>query len=389
MDKINIGVFFGGKSPEHDVSIITGELIISELKKMDYKVTPIYLSKEGSWHIGQELGALKFFKEKNSADSFKKLNKFYLDLEKSNGKIIFKEKGWLAKEICIDLAFPAFHGANGEDGTIQGLFEIVNIPYVGCDVASSAIAMDKILTKLFYKSLNIPTTDFYHFTKTEWENDKAKIISDIEAILKYPLFVKPPKLGSSIGISKVNNKKELEFAIEVALHYGERVLVENGVENLMDVTCCLVGNENPIASLLQESVFASDLFNFQDKYLEDGGAQFGNSQSSLVIPARLDEKITESIINTAKIIYKTIGCSGIARIDFLYNKATQEIFANEINPMPGTVYHHLWKASGLELNELLNKLIGFAQDRQAQKEKITHTFESDILKMANSLKLKK
>lgn len=389
MNKINIGVFFGGKSPEHDISIITGELIISELKKMNYTVTPVYLSKEGNWHIGEKLGALKFFKEKNSADSLKKLNNFYLDLKKSNGKIIFKGKGLLAKEICIDLAFPAFHGANGEDGTIQGLFEIVNIPYVGCDVASSAIAMDKILTKLFYKSLNILTTDFYYFTKIDWGNNKEKVISTIEHNLKYPLFVKPPKLGSSIGISKINDKKELEFAIEVALHYGELVLVENGVENLMDVTCCLIGNENPVASLLQESVFASDLFNFQDKYLEDGGAQFGNSQSSLVIPARLDEKTSEAIRNTAKTIYKNIGCSGIARIDFLYNKSTEEIYANEINPMPGTVYHHLWKASGLELNELLNKLVGFAQDKQAQKEKITHTFASDLLKMANSLKLKK
>ncbi|MEI7426210.1 MAG: D-alanine--D-alanine ligase family protein [Candidatus Moraniibacteriota bacterium] len=385
---MNIGVFFGGKSPEHDVSIITGQLVISELKKMQHNVVPIYLGKNGEWHIDNELGQLNFFQDKNKTKKLLEFSQFNLDLQKAQGKLVFQKKGLLGKVIEIDLAFPAFHGSNGEDGTIQGLFELFNVPYVGCDVPSSAIAFDKILTKTYYKSTDVPTTNFMFFDRHDWERDKTKIILEIKNSLHYPLFVKPPKLGSSIGISKVKDEKELELAIEVALHYGEKVLVEDGVENLMDITCCLVGNEDPVASLIQESVFESELFDFKEKYLKDGGAQLGNAKDSLIIPARLDNETTENIQAMAKKIYLGIGASGIARIDFLYDKKMQKVFANEINPMPGTVYHHLWKASGLELNQLLKKLLDFAKEKQQAKNKIKYTFDSDMLSFANSVKLR-
>jgi D-alanine-D-alanine ligase len=385
---MNIGVFFGGKSPEHDVSTITGQLVISELRKMKHNVVPIYLSKNGEWHVSEELGTLKFFQDKEKEKKLLEFSKVSLDLEKSQGKLVFQKKGFLGKTIEVDLAFPAFHGSNGEDGTVQGMFEFFNVPYVGCDVASSAIAYDKILTKTYYKSLEIPTTNFIFFDKNDWGKDGAKIISNIKNTLRYPLFVKPPKLGSSIGISKAKDEKELELAIEVALHYGERVLVEDGVENLMDITCCVIGNENPKTSLIQESVFESELFDFKEKYLMDGGAQLGNATNSLVIPARLDEDTTKNVQDLAKKIYSGVGASGIARVDFLYDKVAKKVFANEINPMPGTVYHHLWKASGLELNALLQKLIDFALSRHSEKNKFKYTFDSDIMSFANSVKLK-
>lgn len=385
---MNIGVFFGGKSPEHDISIITGQLVISELKKMKHSVVPIYLGKNGEWHISQELGKLKFFQDKEREKKLLEFSKVSLDLEKSQGKLVFQKKGFLGKAVEIDLAFPAFHGSNGEDGTIQGLFELLGVPYVGCDVASSAIAYDKILTKTYYKSMEIPTVDFVFFRKSDWEKNRTEIISNIKKNLHYPLFVKPPKLGSSIGISKAKDEKELEFAIEVALHYGERVLVEDGVENLMDITCCVIGNENPKASLIQESVFESELFDFKEKYLVDGGAQLGNATGSLIIPARLDEEMTKNIQELARKIYLGVGASGIARVDFLYDKEAKKVFANEINPMPGTVYHHLWKASGLELSALLEKLIDFAKERHKEKDKFKYTFDSDMLSFANSVKLK-
>jgi D-alanine-D-alanine ligase len=386
---MKIGVFFGGKSPEHDVSIITGELVISELKKMGHEVVPIYLGKNSEWYINKRLGELKFFQEKDKEELLKDFEKFSLDLIQSRKKIVFRKKGIISSEtVSIDLAFPAFHGSNGEDGTVQGMFEFFNIPYVGCDVASSAIAFDKILTKKYYQSNDIPTTKFIYFDKRDWQEKKEKIISDIKRNLGYPLFVKPPKLGSSIGISKAKDDKELEFGIEVAFHYGERVLVEEAVENPMDVTCCIIGNDYPQASLLQESVFESDLFDFEEKYLKDGGTQLGNAQSGLMIPARLDDETTKNIQEMAKNIYKTVGCSGIARVDFLYDKVAGKVYANEINPMPGTVYHHLWKASGIELAELLKRLIEFAKEKHESKSKIQYTFESNILKHANSIKLK-
>jgi len=385
---MNIGVFFGGKSPEHDVSIITGQLVISELKKTAHNVVPVYSGKNGEWYVSQELGTLKFFQDTEKDRKLLEFSRVFLDLEKSQGKLVFQKKGLLGKVIEIDLAFPAFHGSNGEDGTIQGLFELFNVPYVGCDVPSSAIAFDKILTKTYYKSTGISTANFMFFGKKDWDKNREEIITNIKNTLRYPLFVKPPTLGSSIGISKAKDDKELEFAIEVALHYGEKVLVEEGVENLMDITCCVIGNEKLEASLIQESVFQSELFDFKEKYLVDGGAQLGNATDSLVIPARLDAETTGNVQELAKKIYLGVGASGIARVDFLYDKITKKVFANEINPMPGTVYHHLWKASGLPLDALLKKLIDFAKERHEEKNKFKYTFDSDMMSFANSVKLK-
>ena len=259
---MNIGVFFGGKSPEHDVSIVTGELVMSELLKMGRRVTPIYLGKNGEWYVDEQLGKLKFFQDSKKEDKLKNFERYALNLKESRGKIVLEKMGFLSKKIVIDVACPCFHGSNGEDGTIQGLFEILNVPYVGCDVSSSAVAFDKILTKLLYKSLNVPTTKFIHFNSGDWAKNKNKIIKNIKSDLCFPLFVKPPRLGSSIGITRAKDEKELELGIELALHYGEKVLVEDGVENLADITCCVIGNDELTASLVQESIFESELFDF-------------------------------------------------------------------------------------------------------------------------------
>lgn len=386
---MNIGVFFGSRSPEHDISIITGQFIISGLRDLGYQVVPVYLSKKGEWLLGEELGTLKTFTDPEIKIDLKKFGKYYLDLEGSIGKLVFKKKGTFGKSMAIDLAFPAFHGTNGEDGTIQGLFEIFDLPYVGCDVTSSAIAMDKVLTKQLYEHHHIPTTKFIYFTRTEWVKNKEILCEQIRKEFEGAVFVKPARLGSSIGIAKVtdNSRKDLEYRIEVALHYDEKVLVEEAVENLMDVTCCVMGNEQPIPSFLQESVFDSELFDFEEKYLKEGGTQLGKAQNKLVIPARLDAKISWEIQDMAVKIFKLFGCSGITRVDFLYDNKTGKYFANELNPLPGTLYHHLWKASGINLGELLQKLIGFAKERSEMRHKVTSTFESDLLKITNSQKL--
>ncbi len=381
-----IGVFFGSRNPEHDVSIITGQLIISGLKKLNYSVVPVYLDKQGRWYIGEQFGHLKQFSDPSSSFSDKD-TRWVLDMEKSVGKLVFNKKGFGGKKVEIDLAFPAFHGQNGEDGTFQGLCELLEVPYVGCDVASSAITMDKVITKLLYKAAGVPGTDSVFFMKGEWETNKKGIMTNIMEHLNLPVIIKPARLGSSIGISIAKTEKDLEFGIEVALHYDEKVLVEVCIVNLMDVTCCVIGNELPIPSLLQESIFAKDLFSYEDKYLEGGGAQLGNAKNSIMIPARLDVQTTKRIQDMAVQVYKLIGCSGIARVDFLYDTETKEIYANEVNPLPGTIYHHLWKKSGIELSELLTKLIGYAEERHEKKKAYTHIFKSDLLKYANSVKL--
>lgn len=379
-----IGVFFGSRSPEHDVSILTGQLIIFGLKKCGYNVIPVYIDKKGKWYSDSRLASMKFFTQ-NPTDLEKKLSAFNIDFNKSSGKIV-KQSGFLKGNAVLDIAFPAFHGQNGEDGTFQGLCEMLNVPYVGCDVTSSALTMDKVLTKMIYKANNIPTVDFVYFNLNEWRVDKKNVIQKIKP-LNFPVIIKPARLGSSIGISKAKNQKELEFAIKVALHYDEKVIVEKAIDDLMDVTCCLIGNDDPIPSLLQESVFSSGFFSYEDKYLKGGGAQTGNATQSIIIPARLDKKTTKEIQDAAVKAYKVIGCSGIARVDFLYDKKTKHWYANEVNTLPGTLYHHLWKASGVPFEELLKKLIGFAEEKYQKKKQITYTFNSNILTQASSNKL--
>lgn len=388
MKNKTIGVFFGSRSPEHDISIITGQLVISGLKGMGYNVVPVYISKMGEWLLGDELGQLNFFTDPTRRIDVSKFGKYYLDLEKSKGRIVFSKKGLGKAEVSIDLAFPALHGSYGEDGTLQGLFEMFDLPYVGCDVASSALAMDKVSTKLVYIAKGIPTTKFLHFESEVWEKDKGEILARLESELRWPVFVKPARLGSSIGMAKAKTKEDLEFAVEVALHYDGKFLVEESVEDVMDVTCCVVGNENPTASLLQESVFAgSEYFSYEEKYLKEGGAQLGKAQSHIVIPARLDERTTEELRAAALSIYKIFGCSGIARIDFLYDKKTKKYYANEINPMPGTLYHDLWRKSGAPLPQLLENLLDLALRKHESKKKLVRVFESEILRNAAREKL--
>ncbi|MBI5530714.1 MAG: D-alanine--D-alanine ligase [Candidatus Doudnabacteria bacterium] len=383
-----IGVFFGSRSPEHDVSIITAQLIISGLKGLEYNVVPVYITKQGKWMLGEGLDNLKQFTEDGKKiDEQKNLSEYFLDMEESFGKLVFKKKGLMGKSVEIDLAFPAFHGSYGEDGTIQGMFEMLGVPYVGCNVPASAIAMDKAFTKQIMLASGIPTTKFVVFEKQDWETNREIETQRIRE-LAWPVFVKPVHLGSSIGIGKARDEKELQQKVEVAFYYDNKVLVEEAVNEIMDVTCCVIGNETLTASLLQESLYNKDMFDFDEKYLKDGGAQTGNAQNSLVIPARLDEQATTAIQDCAKQVYKALGCSGIARVDFLFDKQSKKFFANEVNPLPGTLYHHLWKASGLEFPELLRKLISFAEEKAKEKKEINYTFESSLLTSLKGSKIK-
>jgi len=374
-----IGVFFGSRSPEHDVSIITAHLVISGLKSIGYEVVPVYIGKSGEWYIHDELGEIDFFKDPLYEPKLKSHGGWTLSLTSNKGKMTFVKGGVFKKTTIIDIAFPTFHGRNGEDGTIQGLFELIGVPYVGCGVLSSALAMNKVMTKEFYEHAGIPTTDFVSFKRDSWSLHKEDIKKEINA-LHYPLFVKPSRTGSSIGISKVKDEKDLEVAIEVAFHYDNEILVEEGVENVRDLTCAVIGHSTIEVSLVQESMYSSDLFSYEDKYIRDGGAQTGKDTKSVSIPPKnIDEKVLEKIQLMSKSIYDRFGCSGIARIDFLYNDETKKVYANEINTLPGTLYHHLWKESGINLSSLLEKLLLGAKEKSKEDARITSSFSSSIL----------
>lgn len=387
---MKIGVFFGSRSPEHDVSIITGTLVYKQISMLGYDVEAVYIDKDGKWFIGESFGDLKFYQNEELKKGFKS-KEYNLNLNKSIGRLVFESKTFFKKEEkIIDLVFPTFHGMHGEDGTFQGICEIFNVPYVGCNVLSSAIAMDKIITKLFYQRFNIPTTKFIHFNLSEWEKSKDEILNNISENLVLPLFVKPSKLGSSIGISKIKHLEDLQNGIEVALSYDTSVIVEEGIEDVLDLTVAVRQKENGEveSSEIQESKFSDDFFSYQDKYINEGGSQTGNAEKKIVIPANLRSETTQEIKKTAEEIFLKFGCSGIARVDFLYSKVYDKFYVNEINTMPGTLYHHLWKKSGVTFETLVSDLIKVALKKYKEKNSVKYIFDSEILSKSASMKSK-
>ena len=269
-----IGVFFGGQSPEHEISIITGEFIIAELKKMGLTAAAVYVDRSGTWYCDEKIAKLAFFKEEYDQE-LKDLPEYYLNLGQSECKLALQQKGIFGiGKIDIDYIFPAFHGLYGEDGTVQGLAEFFQVPYAGCGIYASAIAVDKVLTKGALKALNIPTTDFLVVQKQEYGKSADAIEKQIQDTLGLPVFVKPARSGSSIGITKVKKQGDLRDALNLALYYDPKIIVEKSVENIVDVTCAVLSDGEEIhLSEVQESLFQSDLFDYSVKYLEDGGAQ--------------------------------------------------------------------------------------------------------------------
>ncbi len=384
--KSKVGVFFGSRTPEHDVSIISAQLVIKGLKKSGYEVVPVYIDREGLWYVSDELGDISFFKNEDHIDNLRKHGgwKVYAD---TSEKMTLEKGGLFSKKVEIDVAFPVFHGEFGEDGTIQGMFEMLGVPYVGCGVASSSISMDKELTKELYTAQEIKTAPYTAVTKAKWEAHKDAILSHVDSI-GLPVFVKPARAGSSIGITKVDNTNDLETAIEVAFHYDSKVLIERAVDNLVDLTCAVREADMGLeASFVQQSLYTEGLFSYEDKYINDGGTQTGTNEKGFVIPADIPSDITEKTQQISKDIFNMLGCEGMARVDFLYNKESGELFANEVNTIPGTLYHHLWKESGVELKTLLDDLISQAFRSHKERKRITRTFKSSILSSANENKL--
>lgn len=383
-----IGVFFGGKSPEHDISIITGEFIIAKLKKLGFKVEGIYVDKEGRWYASPEVSELKFFKEDYNS-KLSKLEEFGLDLASPKGTLVLNSnKTFGGKSFKIDFAFPAFHGLYGEDGSAQGMFEFFDLPYAGCGIYTSSVAVDKAFTKKFLVANGITTPNFETLEKKNWKKNKTEVLAHVVSKLKFPIFAKPARSGSSIGISKADNQSELEGAIDLAFHYDPKVIVEEGVENLVDVTCALLSDGNElVASAVQQSIFEKGFLSYKDKYLDNGGTQTGAASNKLVIPADISEELKNKIQSISKKIFELISANGTMRVDFLHNKVSGELFVNELNTLPGTLYHHLWEKSGISIDEVLKRMITAGLSRADETASLSSDFESNVLNEANSMKL--
>jgi D-alanine-D-alanine ligase len=293
--------------------------------------------------------------------------------------------GMFSKSQKIDIVFPSMHGTYGEDGSLMGLLRMANIPFVGCDIFASAVAMDKVLTKQVVAAEGMPVVPYVWFTRSQWEEAKEQLLVDIIK-LQWPLFVKPVHLGSSIGMSKVNNENELENAIEVALHYDTKVLVEESIEPLIEVTLPIMGNDDIRTAEVERPLNKTQFFDFNDKYLSGGTKGSGVNTQYSEIPAQIGEELTKQVKVLGTRVYRTLGCAGIARIDFLIHADTKKIFVNEVNTLPGSLYHHNWKKAGISNIELVTDLIRFAEERFAAQKDTTYTFNSDILSKVGGAK---
>jgi D-alanine-D-alanine ligase len=382
-----IAVIFGGRSTEHDVSIVTA--LASVIKPLEltkqYEIEPIYIAKDGSWYWDQKLKDIDLYQSGEIEEFMRKAPKTHLLFD--DGLTLVKSSQFAGRKQYkkIDVVFPAMHGTHGEDGELMGILEMANVPYVGCGVAASAVSMDKVLSKQVTQSANIASTPWMWFYANDLGRDHSKILKEIEK-LQYPLFVKPAHLGSSIGITRVTEKSQLMNALEVAAHYDDRVIVEQGVANLVEVTLPIMGNEEPIAATLEQPMLhAEDFFDFETKYMQGGkkGGQKSGKQGAQgysKIPADLPEDLYDQAIQVGLDVYKTIGCSGISRVDMLVDTKAKKVMFNEINPLPGDLYRHNWQQSGVSTTELVTKLVDYAQARWQARQKLATAFSTNYLK---------
>lgn len=379
MNKKTIAVVFGSRSAEHDVSIVTAiNAVIEPLEvQAEYDVLPVYIAKNGTWYSDQKLKDINFYAQ---GDLDKKLSQLKpIELRFEDGLWLVKP-GFGGGKTKIDVVFPATHGTYGEDGSLMGLLRMANVPFVGCDLFASAVAMDKVLTKMVVEHQGLPTPKFVWFTQADYHDDPKACLARAKG-LKTPLFVKPTHLGSSIAISRVEKQTDLANAVEVALHYDHAVLIEEQVNNLKEVTVPVIGNEHPRAALVEAALNKSaDFFDFDTKYMQQNKGKAKTSKSSYSeLPAELPKALYEQAEATALAAYRAIQAEGTARIDLLIDMKTKKVYVNEINPLPGSLYKHNWQAAGVSPRQLTEELIELAEDRHAKQAQTQTVFDTNYL----------
>src|SRR5450759_3204851 len=363
--KTKIGVLYGGRSGEHNVSLCSAASVVYALDQNKYEVIAIGIDRDGRWYV-QDKPEIIPDKDFGQILSLKKRGKWLVNHFEQENKLHIYNIENKNEEVIVDIVFPVLHGTFGEDGTLQGLLELAMVPYVGADVTGSAVGMDKDIAKRLLKEAGIPVVPSVTINKQQWQ-DNAKLISqNALGKLGLPVFVKPVCTGSSVGIKKVKEKELLGKAMDFAFQFDARVMIEKAI-NCREIECAVLGNENPAASVLGEIIPNHEFYSYEAKYLDPNGA-------TLKIPATIDTALAEIIRKTAVEGYIALGCSSIARVDFFLDKKTNEFYLNEINTIPGftsiSMYPKLWEATGLKYSDLLDKLITLALKRHQKKLEI-------------------
>ena len=395
MEKLRVGILFGGRSGEHEVSLLSAASVLNAIDKDKYEVVPIGITKDGRWltaeHAENLLTGKLVLEPRNlrAGDPENTTSAAVLargeavvvppePVHRQTGLVPFQTDASMMRRasdraINVDVIFPVLHGTFGEDGTIQGLLELADIPYVGAGVLGSAAGMDKDIMKSLFIAAKIPIVKHVTILRSSWESDPKKVQKKVESKLTYPVFVKPANLGSSVGISKAHNRKELGPAIEEAAKFDRKIVIEQGVggkkEKAREIECSVLGNDEPVASVPGEIVPGKEFYDYTAKYVDEG--------SQLIIPAKLTKAETKKVQELAVAAFQAVDCSGLARVDFLMDPKTRKIFLNEINTMPGftsiSMYPKLWAASGLDYADLIDRLIQLGIERHEDKKKNQYT----------------
>lgn len=383
-----VAVVFGGRSTEHDVSIVTA--LASIIKPLEltknYRVEAVYIAKDGAWYWDDRLKDITLFSSGQIQDFLHRTQPASVQFD--GGMTLVKSSGLAGRKTHrkIDVVFPAMHGTYGEDGSLMGLLRMAGVPFVGCDQDASVLTMDKVAAKQIVEAHKIPTAKMQFIEKARYGRNPASFTKAVEQNLSYPSFVKPAHLGSSIGISRVTNRKELDNALEVAFHYDDKVLVEEEIPNLIEVTLPIMGNDELKPALLERPLTKpEDFFDFETKYMQGGkkGAGKGNAkgaQGYSELPAKLEETLYKKAEETGLKAYRALGCKGTARIDMLIDSQTSTVYFNEANPLYGGLYQHNWRAAGVSSVELVQTLIRLAEERFQHQQQQNTVFNTNYLR---------
>ena len=387
MSKKQLGVIFGSRSCEREVSIISAIQLMRHADTEKYDVIPVYIDEHGGWYTGEKLKDIHSYQpfQPNQAG----IVRVYLDMTSGSGALLTTERGkglFSREEIRavarIDVFVVVMHGMNGEDGTLQGMLELANVPYTSSGVGASALGMDKILMKQFFRGADLPVLPSVWYTMTEFQADPGRILKETEEVLGYPVYVKPAKLGSSIGVSRAENGEELREALELAFEYDRRVLVEKGLTKPVELNCSVLGYDGETtASPIEMPISGEDFLDFKEKYLAGGGSK-GMASLHRVLPAPIEDDLRIRIQEVSKSIFRMMDCKGVVRIDYMFDRDSGGLYITEINVIPGSLAFYLWENAGMPYRELIDRMVELAEKAHLDKNQANYAYTSDILKGA-------
>lgn len=387
--KTNVAVFFGGRSVEHEISVISALQAINAFNSEKYNIIPVYISKQGKWYAGQNLLKLENYKDLNALTA--SCDEVFMRPEYGDYNLYKVNSGFLSRRNPIlaelHVVIPVLHGTNGEDGIFEGLLETIGVPFAGCNTLSSANGMDKITMKMILRECGIPVVDYVWFSDKEWIKNREAIIERIESQIGYPVIVKPANLGSSVGIGKAANREELIAKIDNAEKFSQRIIVEHMIERLKEINCSVLGDaDDHQSSVCEEPIKTGDFLSYEDKYMGGTKTNAGMQSSDKRIPADLPEEMSEAIRQMAGETFRVLSCHGVSRIDVMIDEKDNSIYVNEINTIPGSLSFYLWEATGISFESLMDRLVQLALKRKREIDRKTFSYDSNIFALGGGSK---